>query len=136
MSQSTLDDFAKLLLRLTLGILILLHGWAKIRGGTGGVEGLLVMKGLPSFLAWGVYVGEVLAPVLLIIGLCTRLAAGLIVINMLFAVGLAHMGQLTQLTNAGGWQLELQAMFLVAALVLFMVGAGRFSIGGPSGRWN
>lgn len=136
MSQSTLDDFAKLLLRIALGVLILMHGWAKIRNGIGGVEGLLVMKGLPSFLAWGVYFGEVLAPVLLVVGLYTRLAAGLVAVNMIVAVALAHMGHLTQFTNSGGWRLELQAMYLVAALALLMIGAGRFSIGGPSGRWN
>lgn len=136
MSQSTLDDLAKVLLRLSLGVLILLHGWAKVRNGIGGVEGLLVMKGLPAFLAWGVYVGEVLAPLLLIAGVYTRMAAALVAINMLVAVALAHLSHLEQFTNSGGWRLELQAMFLVAAIAVLMLGAGRYALGGRNGRWN
>ncbi len=136
MSQSTLDDLAKVLLRLSLGVLILLHGWAKVRNGIGGVEGLLVMKGLPAFLAWGVYVGEVLAPLLLIAGVYTRMAAALVAINMLVAVALAHLSPLAQFTNRGGGRLELQARSLVAAIAVLMLGAGRYALGGRNGRWN
>ncbi|HZH56489.1 MAG TPA: DoxX family protein [Burkholderiaceae bacterium] len=136
MSQNTLDELARLILRLVLGVLIFLHGWAKIRSGIGGIEAMLAMKGLPGFFAWGVYVGEVLAPILLIAGIWSRMAAALIAINMLVAVFLAHMGHLGQFTSSGGWQLELQAMFFVAALALMMLGAGRYSVAGRSGRWN
>lgn len=133
MSQSSLDDLAKLLLRVVLGILILMHGWAKLRTGIGGIEAMLAVRGLPAFLAWGVYVGEVLAPVLLILGICTRLGAALITVNMLVAVLLAHSGHLAQVTANGGWRLELQAMFLVAAIAVLMLGSGRHALGG---RWN
>ncbi len=136
MSQNTLDDLARLLLRVTLGILILFHGWAKVRSGVGGVEAMLAMKGLPAFLAWGVYVGEVLAPLLLVAGIWARMAAAVIAFNMLVAVFLAHLGHLTQFTNSGGWSLELQAMFLVAAVAIAMLGSGRYSAGGRNGRWN
>ena len=100
MSQNTLDELARLILRLVLGVLILLHGWAKIRSGIGGIEAMLAMKGLPGFFAWGVYVGEVLAPILLIAGIWSRMAAALIAINMLVAVFLAHMGHLGQFTSS------------------------------------
>ncbi len=133
MSQNTLDDLAKLLLRLVLGVLILFHGWAKLRGGVGGIEAMLAMRGLPGFLAWGVYLGEVLAPAMLILGVFTRLGAALIVVNMMFALLLAHTGHFAQFTSSGGWRLELQAMFLVAAIAVLMQGAGRYALGG---RWN
>lgn len=107
-----------LLLRWTLAILMLLHGWAKITGGVGGIEGMLVAKGLPGFLAYGAYLGEVVAPLMLLAGFWVVPAALIIVVNMLFAFGLAHMGHLLQLTNTGGWRLELQAFFLVTALVV------------------
>lgn len=136
MSQSTLDDLAKLLLRLVLGILILLHGWAKVRHGIGGIEAMLSIRGLPAFLAWGVYIGEVVAPLLLIAGIWTRMAAALIALNMMVAVALAHVGHLTQFTSSGGWRLELQAMFLVGAFAILLLGAGRYAAGGRSGRWN
>lgn len=133
MSQNALDDLARLMLRLVLGILILFHGWAKLRHGIGGVEAMLAMRGLPSFLAWGVYIGEILAPALIILGLFTRLGAALIVVNMLVAVLLAHSGQFADFTSSGGWRLELQAMFLVCGLAILMLGAGRYALGG---RWN
>lgn len=136
MSQTTLDDIAKLLLRLVLGVLILLHGWAKVRNGIGGIEAMLVMRGIPAFLAWGVYIGEVIAPLLLIAGLYTRMAAALVFINMLVAVALAHTGHFGLFTASGGWRLELQAMFAMASLVVLMLGAGRYAVGGRSGRWN
>jgi len=136
MSQSTLDDLARLILRLTLGILILMHGWAKVKSGVGGIEAMLALKGLPGFIAWGAYIGEVLAPLLLIAGIWSRMAAAVIALNMLVAVFLAHMGHLAQLTATGGWRLELQAMFFVAAVAIMMLGAGRYAAAGRGGRWN
>ena len=61
MTQKNLDT-GLLILRLTLGILMLFHGIAKITNGVGGIEGMLTSKGLPAFLAYGVYVGEVIVP--------------------------------------------------------------------------
>lgn len=134
--MSNLDDAGKLVLRWTLGILVLLHGIAKLLNGTGPIEGMLVAKGMPAFFAWGAYIGEVLAPVLLILGLYTRLAALVIMINMLVALALAHTSQLWQLTGSGGWALELQGMFLFGALAAALLGAGRFSVGGANGQMN
>lgn len=130
------DDTGKLILRLSLGILILLHGLAKLSSGVGGIAGMLSSHGLPGFLAYFVYVGEILAPLLVIIGICTRLGGLIIAINMVVAIMLAHSGQIASTTNTGGWALELQGMFLFSALALAFMGAGRFSLGGASGRWN
>ncbi|QHE83643.1 DoxX family protein [Hydrogenophaga sp. BPS33] len=107
-----------LLLRWTLALLMVLHGWAKVTGGVGGIEGMLVAKGLPSFLAYGVYLGELIAPIMLLVGFWVVPAALLIAINMVFALVLAHAGHFTDFTSSGGWRLELQAFFLVSALVV------------------
>ena len=122
------DDAGKLILRLTLGILILLHGFAKITGGVAGVEKMLAGAGLPSALAFGVYAGEVLAPILVILGLFARVGAAIIVVNMLFAIVLAHRADLFLMTRSGGWALELQGFFLFTALALMFMGPGRFSL--------
>ena len=126
MNPNTQSDFAKLFLRITLGVLILLHGIAKLRGGFSGIEGMLAAHGLPTFLAYGALLGEVLGPLLLIAGFYARIGALLIAINMLFAFALAHLGQLGMLNAQGGWALELQGMFLVAAFALALLGPGRF----------
>lgn len=122
------NDLGKLILRLTLGVLILLHGIAKISGGTDGIQKMLEGSGLPGFLALGVYVGEVLAPILVILGFYARLGAAVIVVNMLFAVLLVHRADLFLLTKTGGWALELQAFFLFTAVAVALVGPGRFGI--------
>lgn len=129
------DDLGKLLLRLVLGGLILLHGIAKIIGGPGYIIGVVSDAGLPVALAYLVYLGEVIAPVLLIVGAWSRIAGLIIAGNMAFAIFLVHMKQLLTLNDQGGWALELQGMFLVTALAILCLGAGRFSIGGRS-KWN
>ena len=130
------DDLGKLLLRVTLGVLILLHGVAKVMSGPGFVLSATTSAGLPAAVGYLVYVGEVLAPVLLILGVWSRLGGLIIVGNMVFAIFLVHMKQLWSINSTGGWALELQGMFLMAGLVVALIGAGRFSIGGRGGRWN
>ena len=130
MNQNTQNDFGKLILRLTLGVLILLHGVAKLKGGTAGIVGMVEAQGLPGFLGYAVLIGEVLAPLMLIAGFYARLGAALIAVNMLAAIALVHMGQLGQLNDQGGWALELQGMFLATAIALALLGPGRYSVNG------
>ncbi|QHI96933.1 DoxX family membrane protein [Xylophilus rhododendri] len=134
--QQSREDAAKLVLRLLLGSLTLLHGIAKLQSGPGFVLGLVQQAGLPSFVAYGVYIGEVVAPVLLIIGLFTRPAALIVVVNMLVAFSLVHMSQIFTLGKQGGWALELQGFFLFTAVAIALLGAGRYSVGGVNGRFN
>jgi putative oxidoreductase len=126
--HNTLDDTGKLVLRLALGILILLHGIAKLVNGIAPVEGMVTAMGLPGFVAYGVYAGEVIGPLLLIVGFHARIGAALIAVNMLFAFVLAHTAELASLTGTGGWALELQGMFLFSAIALALMGPGRISV--------
>ncbi|MEO7008257.1 MAG: DoxX family protein [Caldimonas sp.] len=130
------DDVGKLILRLVLGLLILLHGVAKITGGVGSIGGMLTQAGLPASLSYLVYVGEVLAPILLIAGAWSRLAGLVVAANMVVAVLLVHVDHFYSLGSSGGWVLELQAMFLFTGLAIAFLGAGRYSLGGVRGRWN
>ena len=109
-----------LLLRAALALLLLLHGWAKIRYGVGWIEGLLVQRGLPGFLAYAVYLGEVVAPLMLLVGFWVVPAAAVVVVNMVVALVLAHQGDWLALNRTGGWALELQAFYLVSALVVVL----------------
>lgn len=133
--QST-DDAGKLLLRAVLAILLLFHGVSKLGGGIGFITGMLQGLGLPGFLGYGVYIGEVVAPLLILVGLYTRPAALVVAINMVVALLLAHTSQFFTLSDTGGWALELQGMYLGGALAVALLGAGRYSIGGKAGRFN
>jgi putative oxidoreductase len=89
---------------------------------------MLENVGLPPALAYGAYVGEVLAPLMVIVGFYARIGAALMAINMLFAVGLAHTKDIFVLTGTGAWALELQGFFLACSIAVTLIGPGRYSI--------
>lgn len=123
-----MEDVGKLILRLCLGLLILLHGISKIRGGIGFLTPMVQGIGLPPWVAYGVYLGEVLGPIMLILGVFARAGAFLIFANMMFAVVLVHHSDLFKMGSQGGWALELQAMFMFTALALLLMGPGRYAM--------
>ncbi len=125
------DAVGKLVLRLTLGILILFHGIAKAMNpaaAIGNVSGQLAAAGLPAFLAYGVFGGEVLAPIMIILGIYSRNGGLLVVVNMVFAIALVHGAQLFTVGKTGGWALELQAFYLLTGLVLLFLGSGKLAV--------
>lgn len=128
MNDNARADLGKLILRLALGLLILLHGIAKLKGGVTGIVGMLEAHGLPGILGYGVLVGEVLAPILVLAGAYARIGGLLIVINMLVAIALVHLGQVGQLNEQGGWALELQGMYLAMAAAVALLGSGKYSV--------
>lgn len=130
------NDAGKLVLRVALAAMLLFHGVAKLSGGIGFVADMLAKAGLPAVFGYGVYIGEVVAPLLILFGLFTRPAALVVAINMIVAVLLAHTSQFFTLNETGGWALELQGMYFFAAVAVALLGAGRYSIGGANGRWN
>ena len=130
MNQNTQNDLGRLILRVILGALVLLHGIAKLRGGMGGIVGMVESHGLPGVLGYGVLAGEVLGPLMLIAGFYARIGALLVAVNMLFAFALVHMADLTHINEQGGWALELQGMFLFTAIALALLGPGRYSVNG------
>lgn len=130
-ASSQSDALGKLILRLTLGILMLFHGISKVMspsGAIGYVTGQLTAAGLPGFLAYGVFVGEVIAPIMIILGIFSRVGGFIVVINMIFAVVLSHSAQLFLLTKTGGWALELQAFYLFTGLVVCFLGSGKMAV--------
>jgi len=130
------EDFGKLILRVTLSALILFHGLSKVIGGVGFITGMVAKAGLPPAVGYLVYVGEVIAPLLVLFGVWARVGALVIAINMVVAILLVHTSQFFTIGKSGGWALELQGMYLVSALAVALLGAGRYSVAGSSGRWN
>jgi len=63
-----------------------------------------------------------------ILGIYTRFGGFLIFVNMIFAIILVHANDLLGLTEHGGWSLELQAFYLIVALVLVLLGSGRIAV--------
>ena len=113
------------ILRWSVAGLMLFHGVAKLINGVGGIEGMVTSAGLPAFFAYGVLVGEVLAPVLVLIGVLVGPAALVMAISMGFAISLAHSGYLFTLGKSGGWALELQGLFLFGSLAIALMAPPR-----------
>ncbi|HJU64131.1 MAG TPA: DoxX family protein [Gemmatimonadaceae bacterium] len=130
------EDRGKLLLRLTIGVLLILHGIAKMRNGVGWMAGPLGQLGLPAFIGYGAYVGEIVAPLLLLAGKWTRLAGLVVAFNMLAAILLVRRGDIGALNQGGGWAIELEMLFLLGGIAIFLLGSGKYAISRGTGRWD
>ena len=123
----------KLLLRVTVAGLMLFHGIDKLQNGIGGIEKMVTGANMPSWIAYGVYVGELIAPTLILVGLWTRPAALIFAFNMVVALFLAHRGDFTRLGSHGEWAVESPMFYLLTAICIILLGPGRFCLGRKTG---
>ncbi|QQE12835.1 DoxX family protein [Planctomycetota bacterium] len=128
--QQTFNDIGLLILRLALGILMLFHGIAKMSEGIGDIKLDLADNGLPEIMAYGVHLGETVAPILIIVGFLIRPAAAIFAFTMIMAVYLTDGISGFSLNDYGGVEIELNLLYMFGALALCFTGAGRLSL------WN
>ena len=130
------DDFGKLIVRLSVSILLLFHGVHKLLTGIAPIKQMVVGHHLPEAVSYGVYLGEIAGPVLIILGLFSRLGGLLVVVNMVVAIYLVGMHRLAVLAPSGGYAPELEMFYLLGGLGVMLLGAGRYSVGGENGPLN
>jgi putative oxidoreductase len=131
------NDIGLLLLREALGGILLFHGISKLSTGVEWVKGPLGQLGLPGVLAYGLYVAEIIAPILIILGFLTRPAALVIAFDMLMAVFLVQRQQIfTIKPMGGGWAIELEALIFLVAVALFFTGAGKYRVTKTKWIWD
>lgn len=123
-----MNDIAKLILRLTLGIMILFHGVDKIINGISGVKYLITNAGLPEFLAYGVYIGEIVVPILIVLGLYARAASLILALNMFLAIFLAYGNSLFELGKHGAPVFELPFLYLILSILVYLLGTGKYGV--------
>ena len=122
------ENIGKLILRVMVGGMMLFHGIDKALHGITFIKGLMKTQGLPEVLAYGIYVGEILAPIFLIIGWKSRIWAGVIVFNMAVAIYLTKMGSFMKLGAHGAWAVELPMFYLLSALAIALLGSGKYAV--------
>ena len=122
------EDLGKLLLRLMVAGLMLFHGFGKLMHGVGFIQKILMDAGLPGFLAYGLYVAEVIVPILLILGIRVKLSALVIIFAMLNAIVLVHLNDIFALTPHGAWAIEIPMFYLLSSLAIIFLGAGKYTI--------
>ncbi|MGH6961541.1 MAG: DoxX family protein [Dongiaceae bacterium] len=125
--------YAALLLRLTMGILFILHGlYLKVfvftMAGTAGFFGSI---GLPGWFAWLVMLYETVGSIALILGVYTRWVAAFLGIHLLAAAWLGHAANGFWFNNAnGGWEYPLFWAITCFALALLGDGAHALRLSG------
>lgn len=122
-------DIGKLLLRLNLGILMFFHGYKKYIHGIDGIKALVSKNGFPEIMAYGVYLGELIVPILIVLGLFTRFSSLIMAFTMAFAIYLVHSSHIFVLNEkTGGLIIETPLLFMLGALALAFIGAGKYSL--------
>jgi putative oxidoreductase len=134
MDEERLADAGKLILRLTVAGLLLFHGVHKTLHGIGDIKEDLAEKGVPLLCAYGVYLGELAAPLLVLAGWMSRPAALMLAFNMVVAISIEHMGDIARIGRHGEWGIELQLLFLLGGVAVALLGPGRFSVSRARGR--
>ena len=120
--------YAALLLRVSLGVLFVAHALLKIFVFTipGTVE-FFASLGLPAPLAYAVIVLELVGGIALIVGWHARYFAIPLALDLAGAIVTVHAANGWLFTNKdGGW--EYPAFWMVALIVLFLLGDGAFAL--------
>ena len=120
--QQRTGDQALNFLAFALGALLLFHGIDKLIDGIVGIEKLLIELKVPyaHYVSYGVYVGEVVAPLFLILGIFIRYAAAVVIVNMIVAIILVHREMIFTLGDYGEWSIETPMLYLVMAISLVL----------------
>ncbi len=117
-----------LLLRVSIASTMLIYGISKLIHGIDFISNLIVQFGLPQFLSYGVYVGEIIAPLLIIIGYRTKLAGLIFAINCFVATLMVQLPNLLKLDEAGGWEMGPLFIYTFFGIALFFTGGGKYSV--------
>jgi len=121
----TNPDIGILIVRIALGGIILFHGFHKVTHGVAEQFQILASNGIPGQFIYFVYVSEVLAPVLIVLGIFTRISSLTIIVTMIvvfyalpFPIGM---------DEHGAMNIESQLYFLLLPIALFFTGPGRYT---------
>ncbi|MEK7465034.1 MAG: DoxX family protein [Patescibacteria group bacterium] len=123
------QDIGLLVLRAALGAAFIVHGYPKLFKMYAGFAEWLGSMNIKPGKFWALVVGvvEFFGGIVLILGVFTQLAAALIAVNMLVAMGKVKWGQVKFVEmEKTGWELDL--IYFAAAIALMTLGAGDYSV--------
>lgn len=123
-----MPELAKFILRVGFAVLFLLHGLHKMQTGVDFVGSKFVEFGLSASFAYLAYIAEVVAPILMILGIFTRLAAFFAASGAVVIMILMHFNDFFSLTNVGAWSVESIATFFFGFVVVMLLGSGKYAL--------
>ncbi len=115
-------DFALLITRIAIALLMLTHGFPKTAGLSESPVNFMDVFGMGATLSLILAVlAEVVCSIFVLVGLGTRLAVIPLIITMLIAVLHVH-------SNDPFAKQEVGLLFLLVYIILFILGSGKYSI--------
>lgn len=133
----TENNWTGLVLRLTLALIMIPHTIQHTTGGLGGYGYMGVMGyftqtlHIPWIIAFLVIAIEVLTPMLLLIGLASRISAALLIILMLGIIFTSHLQFgffMNFLGNQKGEGYEYHLLYIGLAIASLLEGSGIYSV--------
>lgn len=130
------EDLGKFILRMVISGLLIFHGLHFLTGETNQMTALGLIF-IPEFIGYPAAVTlEIVAPILAMLGIFTRLAGAGMAVFIIFAIGLNHYDHFFLLGDRGdAYFLERQFMYLWGAVAIMFLGGGKLGLN-IGGRWN
>jgi putative oxidoreductase len=127
-----LAGLTPVVVRVIVGFMMFAHGVDKLSGGAAGIAGFgefLSSAGLPAglLLAWFVTLLELVGGAMLILGLLSRVIAGLMTVELLVAIALVT-GANGLISGEQGVGYERDLAYIAGFLVVLLLGPGRPSL--------
>ena len=130
MIDAKLAPYGALLLRVSMGVLFILHG-VYLKAAVFGMAGTgkyFASLGLPEWFAWVVVLYETIGGAALILGIYARWVAVFLGVHLLFAAYLGH-GANGWLFTAKGGGYEYPVFWAIACFTLALLGSGAHALG-------
>jgi putative oxidoreductase len=125
MVYEKLAQYGPLPIRILAGIAFIIHGLPKLSNIAGTEHFFANMIGLPAAMALPIGLLEVIGGIALLLGVLTRIASILFIIEMIGSTITAKLSR----GFVGGYELDL--LLMAIAITLLLTGPGRISI-----EWN
>jgi len=122
------SDLAYLIVRVTAGVFVFVHGWIKVTAMThAGLTGYFAKLGLEPAGFWAYYIpfNETVVALLVTIGLLTRPAALLLVIEFIVLILVVHIPR-GYGAAVNGWEFPL--FWLLVLIAILLRGGGPYSV--------
>ena len=125
-----LQPFALLLMRLSLGAIMIAHGYRKVFGGFHAHHLMVANLGLPGWMAYFSTGTEFFGGVAIVLGLFTQFFSLAFLIEMMVVIWKVHWKN--GLTGQGGFEFPMACATIALALLCFGGGPWGLSFGGRS----
>lgn len=130
---SSFFEIVYALLRVIIGYILFMHGWAKLGAGAAGVSAMMAKNGLEpaSAFAYAAMFLETVGAICLAVGLLTRFFAAALAIEMAIALLVVHASK-GFAAGQGGYEYVL--LIGVVLLVIAIRGGGPYSVDRAIGK--